>query len=65
MSIIFGSFIFLFIVLLYGLNIVTSVWAYRDSLRNGNSKEYSLIILIGTLIFPVLGLIVYFIIRNE
>jgi hypothetical protein len=47
------------------LNIVTSVWAYRDSLRRGNSKEYAIIVLIGTLFFPILGLIVYLIIRND
>ncbi|MDG5786229.1 PLDc N-terminal domain-containing protein [Evansella sp. AB-P1] len=59
-------FIFLlFIGILFVLNIVTSIWAYRDSLRNGNSKEYSIIVLIGTLFFPVLGLIVYLIIRRD
>ncbi len=47
------------------LNVVTSIWAYRDSLRKGNSKEYALVVLIGTLIFPILGLIVYLIIRND
>ncbi|RXT06596.1 PLDc N-terminal domain-containing protein [Ammoniphilus sp. CFH 90114] len=46
-------------------NIVTSIWAYRDSLRKGNSKEYSVIVLIGTLFFPIIGLIIYFIIRND
>jgi pilus assembly protein TadC len=47
------------------LNIVTSVWAYRDSRRRGNSKEYAIVVLIGTLFFPILGLIVYLIIRND
>jgi hypothetical protein len=60
----------IFIFMLFGLglfilNIVTSIWAYRDSLRNGNSKEYAIVILIATLFFPVLGLIVYLIIRND
>lgn len=66
----FGGMIFLLVFLLFGfglllLNIITSIWAYRDSLRKGHSKEYAIIVLIGTLVFPVIGLIVYFIIRND
>ncbi|WP_280770153.1 PLDc N-terminal domain-containing protein [Salipaludibacillus daqingensis] len=57
-------------ILLIGLgivlfNIVTSIWAYRDSLRRGNSKEFSIVILICTLFFPIIGLIIYLIIRND
>jgi pilus assembly protein TadC len=52
-------------VILLVLNIITSIWAYRDSLRKGNSKEFAIIVLIGTLFFPVLGLIVYLVIRNN
>lgn len=59
-------FIMLFIMAAFFIfNIVTSIWAYRDSLRKGNSKEYSVIVLIGTLFFPIIGLIIYFIIRND
>ncbi|MGM8215273.1 PLDc N-terminal domain-containing protein [Bacillaceae bacterium W0354] len=59
-------FLFLFFgLILLLLNIITSIWAYRDSLRKGNSKEYSIIVLVGTLFFPVIGLIVYLIIRND
>ncbi|WP_188205634.1 PLDc N-terminal domain-containing protein [Alkalibacillus aidingensis] len=58
MFLIFGLFIFI-------LNIMTSVWAYRDSIEKGKSKEYAIIVLIGTLFFPVMGLIVYLIIRND
>ncbi len=54
-----------FVVAGFLLNILTSVWAYRDSLRKGKSREFALIVLIGTLIFPILGLIVYLIIRND
>ncbi|SEQ54290.1 hypothetical protein [Piscibacillus halophilus] len=61
---IFAGFLF-FILLLFILNIVTSVWAYRDSIRKGNSKEYAIVILIGTLFFPIIGLIVYLVIRND
>lgn len=67
MSLVFGGvlFVLFFIVGLFVLNIVTSIWAYRDALNKGRSKEYALIVLIGTLIFPVMGLIVYLIIRND
>lgn len=58
-----GIFIFIGLLLLV-LNVVTSIWAYKDSLRKGNSKEYAIIVLIGTLFFPVIGLIVYLIIRS-
>ncbi|MBO8155461.1 MAG: PLDc N-terminal domain-containing protein [Bacillaceae bacterium] len=64
----FGSFFFIFIFIglfLLFLNVITSIWAYRDSLNKGHSKEYALIVLIGTLFFPILGLIVYLIIRND
>lgn len=57
--------IFLFVLAALAFNVITSIWAYRDSLRKGNSKEYSVIVLIGTLFFPILGLIIYLIIRND
>nr|WP_152526219.1 PLDc N-terminal domain-containing protein [Thalassobacillus devorans] len=63
-----GGFLFFgvfFVLLLFVLNIVTSIWAYRDSKRKGKSQEYALIILIGTLFFPIIGLIIYLIIRND
>lgn len=55
----------LFGLLLLVLNIVTSIWAYRDAIRKGRSQEYALVVLIGTLFFPILGLIIYLIIRNN
>lgn len=59
-------FVFIFLGIgLFLLNIITSIWAYRDSLRRGNSKEYAIIVLIGTMFFPILGLIIYLIIRND
>lgn len=63
-----GMFFILFILfglVLFILNIVTSVWAYRDSIRKGKSQGYTLVVLLGTLFFPVVGLIVYLIIRND
>lgn len=44
----FIVFIFIGLFLLF-LNIITSIWAYRDSLRKGHSKEYAIVVLIGTL----------------
>lgn len=52
-------------VIIFLLNIITSIWAYRDSLRRGNSKEFAIIILLGTLFFPLIGLIIYLIIRKD
>jgi heme/copper-type cytochrome/quinol oxidase subunit 2 len=60
----FPIMMFIFLIV-FIFNIVTSVWAYRDAQRKGNSKEYAIIVLIGTLFFPILGLIVYLIIRND
>lgn len=64
------GFGFFFLFILFGLgililNIATSIWAYRDSIRQGNSKEYAIIVLLATIFFPVIGLIVYIIIRND
>ncbi|MBU8908882.1 PLDc N-terminal domain-containing protein [Desertibacillus haloalkaliphilus] len=63
------AFIFLFFILfaagLFLLNIFTSIWAYRDAIQKGNSKEFALIVLFGTLFFPVIGLIIYLFIRNS
>ena len=57
--------IFIFFGLLFLIfNIFTSIWAYRDALSKGNSKEYAIIVLVGTLFFPIIGLIVYLVIRN-
>ncbi|ASF41473.1 hypothetical protein CEH05_08875 [Halobacillus halophilus] len=55
----------LFGLLLLVLNIVTSIWSYRDSRRKGRSSEFAIMVLLGTLFFPVIGLIVYLVIRND
>ncbi|SFP57260.1 PLDc N-terminal domain-containing protein [Salibacterium halotolerans] len=54
-----------FLAFLFLLNIITSIWAYRDSVAKGNSKEFALLILLGTLFFPLIGFIVYLFIRNR
>jgi len=63
----FALMVFIFIVAFGGLilNVITSIWAYRDALRKRNSKEYALVVLLGTLFFPIIGLIIYLIIRND
>ncbi|WP_437181942.1 hypothetical protein [Salirhabdus salicampi] len=61
----FLIYILLFGLVLIVLNIITSIWAYKDAIKKGNSKEYAIVVLIGTLFFPVIGLIIYLIIRND
>lgn len=64
----FGIVVLLFLIITLGLlvlNIVTSIWAYRDAKNKGKSNEYAIIVLVATLIFPIIGLIVYLIIRND
>ncbi|OXM85819.1 PLDc N-terminal domain-containing protein [Paenibacillus rigui] len=66
-----GGFVFVNValisiwLLLTVLNIVLSIWAYRDSLRRGKSQEYALIVLFGMLFFPIIGLIIYLFIRKD
>ncbi|MFA4132134.1 MULTISPECIES: PLDc N-terminal domain-containing protein [unclassified Brevibacillus] len=55
----------LLLLLLNVINIVISIWAYRDARRRGNSKEFSIIVLIALLFFPIIGLIVYLLIRKD
>lgn len=59
-----GILIIMIIVVLFILNILTSLWAYQDAKKLGKSNEYAVILLIGTLIFPVAGLLVYLIVRK-
>ncbi|SDJ75817.1 Phospholipase_D-nuclease N-terminal [Sediminibacillus albus] len=54
----------LFIVGLFFLNIFTSIWAYKDAVEKGRSREFAVIVLVATLFFPVVGLIVYLFIRE-
>jgi hypothetical protein len=54
-----------FALLLFLLHIVICIWSYRDCLRRGKSQEYAVIVLLGLLFFPIIGLIVYLVIRND
>lgn len=58
----FGIFIAL---MFFILHIAICVWGYRDCISRGRSQEFALIVLVGLLFFPVMGLIVYLLIRNN
>ena len=51
-------------VLLFILHIAVCVWGFRDAKRRGRSSEYALLVVLGLLFFPVVGLIVYLLIRD-
>lgn len=55
----------LLILILNILNILVSIWAYRDARRRGNSKEFALIVLVALLFFPIIGLVIYLVIRKD
>jgi len=47
------------------LHIIVCVWGYRDCIRRGRSSEFALGVLLGLLFFPVMGLIIYLLIRKN
>ncbi|WP_429843897.1 hypothetical protein [Brevibacillus sp. FIR094] len=55
----------LIILFLNIINIVISIWVYRDARRRGNSKEFAIIGLVASLFFPIIGLIIYLVIRKD
>lgn len=57
--------VFILVVGFFIFNIATSIWAYRDAKSRGKSSEFALIVLVATLIFPIVGLIVYYFIRHD
>jgi uncharacterized membrane protein YhaH (DUF805 family) len=61
---IFAFFLLLSIVL-FVVHIAICVWGYRDAIRKGKSQEFALIVLLGLLFFPVMGFIIYLLIRND
>lgn len=62
---IIGIFGLLIPLLFLVLHIAICVWGYRDAQARGKSSEYALLIVLGLLFFPVVGLIVYLLIRNN
>lgn len=59
------GFFFLLSIVLFVIHIAICVWGYRDAIRKGKSQEFALIVLLGLLFFPVMGFIVYLLIRND
>lgn len=67
----FVGFGFLGIVMLllglffFFLHIAVCVWGYNDARRKGRSPEFAILVVLGLLFFPVVGLIIYLLIRNN
>ena len=64
------SFIFFLLSTIIGigffvLHVAISIWVYRDAIIRGNSKEHAVVLLAATLMFPIAGVIVYLLIRND
>ncbi|MBW5445603.1 hypothetical protein GE107_05940 [Cohnella sp. CFH 77786] len=58
--------VFFFIsIFFFVIHILLCVWAYRDARKRGRSPEFALIVLVALFFFPLLGLIVYLLIRND
>ncbi len=47
------------------VQVLLSTWAYRDARRRGNSKEFAVIVMVGVLVVPLVGAIVYYLIRED
>ncbi|SDS05548.1 Phospholipase_D-nuclease N-terminal [Paenibacillaceae bacterium GAS479] len=62
---IIGIGMLFFMLFLLVFQIVICVWGYRDAKSRGYSNEFALLVLIALLFFPVLGLIIYLIIRSD
>ncbi|MFC4101165.1 hypothetical protein [Paenibacillus xanthanilyticus] len=60
----FGLGLLFFSFLLFIIHIMVCVWAFKDARRKGRSPEFALLVLLAILFFPILGLIVYVLIRE-
>ena len=60
-----ATFGLLFAIASFVIHIAICVWAFRDCRRRGKSSEFALLVLVALFFFPILGLIVYLLIRNE
>jgi len=61
---IIGLGVILIGILIFILHILICIWGYRDARRLGRSPEFALLVVLGLLFFPVVGLIVYLLIRR-
>jgi hypothetical protein len=55
----------LFTLGLFILHIFICIWAYRDALTRTGRQNTALLVLIAMIFFPVIGIIVYFVIRQD
>jgi len=60
-----GLVALLFVLASFIIHIAVCVWSYRDALRKGRSQEFAIIVLVGLLFFPLIGFIIYLLIRND
>lgn len=51
-------------ILFFIFHVAICVWGFRDARRRGRSQEYALLVTLGLLFFPVVGFIVYLLIRD-
>jgi uncharacterized membrane protein YhaH (DUF805 family) len=59
------TFFILISIAFFIIHIAICVWAFRDCRRRGKSPEFALIVLVALFFFPIMGLIVYLLIRND
>jgi hypothetical protein len=64
MSALIGLF-FLVSVFFFIIHIVICIWAFRDASRRTGRQDIAILILLAVFFFPLLGSIVYLLIRNE
>ncbi|ACX63017.1 PLDc N-terminal domain-containing protein [Paenibacillus sp. FSL H8-0457] len=62
---IFGIAALLLGLFFFLLHIAVCVWGYNDARRKGRSPEFAILVVLGLLFFPVVGLIIYLLIRNN
>lgn len=54
----------LILFIIFILPILLCVWGYKDAKKNGKSNTYALGILILILVFPIIGWLIYLLIRK-
>ncbi|WP_164779520.1 PLDc N-terminal domain-containing protein [Paenibacillus kobensis] len=62
----FMVLLFLFIgIALFVIHLITIVWTYRDAVRQGHDPLYALVFAGIIFFFPILGFIVYLLVRKS
>jgi hypothetical protein len=56
---------FIIWLLLVAIHIYLIVWAYRDALNRGNNTGYALLVAAAVFFFPVIGIVLYLILRER